>query len=184
MFYGVSANTRSWYDNTRAEKFGYRAKHDAEKQVKHAEAEQKKLKRQQIEKLRARALAGEDFMKLVQEFSEDRGLAETKGEYTLTRSDSFSPEFKAAAFSLDQGKISDVVVTPFGLHVLKVLEKIPAQKIDFEKVSKELKEFLLQQSLQKAMPDYFAKLKKEAGVEILEAKYRIDPKDTDPRVKP
>ena len=53
-------------------------------------------------------------MKLVQEFSEDRGLAETKGEYTLTRNDSFSPEFKAAAFSLDQGKISDIVATPFG----------------------------------------------------------------------
>ena len=43
VFYGVSANTRSWYDNTRAEKFGYRPKHDAEKQVKHAEVEQKKL---------------------------------------------------------------------------------------------------------------------------------------------
>lgn len=147
-------------------------------------AEQQSLKRQQIDKLRARALAGEDFMQLVQKFSEDRGLAETKGEYTLTRSDAFSPEFKAAAFSLDPGKISDVVTTPFGLHVLKVLEKTPAQKADFDKVATELKDFLLQQSLQKAMPDYFAKLKKEAGVEILEAKYRIDLKDTDPRVKP
>ena len=29
-----------------------------------------------------------------------------------------------------------------------------------------------------------AKLKKEAGVEILEAKYRLDLKDTDPRAKP
>lgn len=147
-------------------------------------AEQKKLKRQQLEKIRARAVAGEDFMKLVTEFSEDRGLAETKGEYTFSRNDSFSPEFKSAAFSLEAGKVSDIVATPFGFHVIKLLEKIPAQKAEFDKVSKDLKEFLGQQMLQKAMPDYFAKLKKEAGVEILEAKYRLEVKDTDPRKQP
>ena len=43
VFYGVSGNTRSWYDNSRAESFGYRPKHDAESQVAYAEAEQKKL---------------------------------------------------------------------------------------------------------------------------------------------
>ncbi|MEY2407397.1 MAG: peptidyl-prolyl cis-trans isomerase [Verrucomicrobiota bacterium] len=147
-------------------------------------AEQKKLKRQQLEKLRTRALAGEDFMDLVQKFSEDHSLAQTKGEYTLARNDSFSPEFKSAAFSLEPGKISDVVTTPFGFHILKVLEKNPAQKADFEKVSKELKDFLLQQSLQKAMPDYFAKLKKEAAVQVLEPKYRLEAKDLDPAVQP
>ena len=142
--------------------------------------EQKQLKRQHLEKFRARALGGEDFQKLVKEFSEDRGMAETKGEYTLTRNDPFSPEFKAAAFSLAPDAISDIVTTPFGLHVLKLLEKIPAQKAEFEKVSKDLKEFLLQQALQKAMPDYFARLKKEAGVEILEARYRLEVKDGEP----
>ena len=43
VFYGISGNTRAWYDNSRAEKFGYRPKHDAETQVAYAEAEQKKL---------------------------------------------------------------------------------------------------------------------------------------------
>jgi uronate dehydrogenase len=42
VFYGVSGNTRSWYDNTRAEAYGYKPKHDAEKQVAYAEAEQTK----------------------------------------------------------------------------------------------------------------------------------------------
>jgi parvulin-like peptidyl-prolyl isomerase len=147
-------------------------------------AEQRQIKRQQLEKLRARALAGDDFMKLVLEFSEDRGLAETKGEYTFSRADSFSPEFKSAAFSLEPGKISDIVSTPFGFHIIKLLEKIPAQKTEFDKVSKDLKEFLSQQTLQKALPDYFTKLKKEAGVEILEAKYRLEVRDTDPRRQP
>jgi parvulin-like peptidyl-prolyl isomerase len=142
-------------------------------------AEQKQLKRQKLEKLHARAVGGEDFLKLVKEFSEDRGLAQTKGEYTFTRSDPFFPEFKAAAFSLAPGAISDIVTTPFGLHVLKLLEKMPAQKADFDKVSKDLKEFLEQQALQKAMPEFFSKLKKEAGVKILEARYRLELSETE-----
>jgi uronate dehydrogenase len=43
VFYGVSGNTRSWYDNTRAEAYGYKPKYDAETQVTYAEAEQKKV---------------------------------------------------------------------------------------------------------------------------------------------
>ncbi len=43
VFYGISGNTRAWYDNSRAEKFGYRPKHDAETQAAHAEAEQNRL---------------------------------------------------------------------------------------------------------------------------------------------
>ena len=144
-------------------------------------ADQLKLKRQQAEKVRERALAGEDFAKLVNENSEDRGLAETKGIYTFGRNDRFSEEFKSASFSLEPGKISSVVATPFGYHVIKLLERLPAQKIEFEKASKDLKEFLTQQQMQRTMPEYFAKLRKDAGVEILDTKYRgILPKDVDP----
>jgi peptidyl-prolyl cis-trans isomerase C len=144
-------------------------------------ADQLKLKREQAEKVRARALAGEDFSKLVTENSEDRGLAETKGIYTFGRNDRFSEEFKSASFSLETGKISDVVTTPFGYHVIKLLERIPAQKIEFEKASKDVKDFLIQQQMQRVMPEYFAKLRKESAVEVLDAKYRsVTPKDVDP----
>jgi parvulin-like peptidyl-prolyl isomerase len=136
--------------------------------------EQKNFKHQQMEKLRQRALGGEDFSKLVQEFSEDRGLQQTKGEYTFGRDDSFAPEFKAAAFSLEPGKISDVVSTVIGFHVIKLLERIPAKKVEFDKVAGDLKEFLTQQELQRAMPSYFARLAKEAGVEVLDPKYKLD----------
>jgi len=138
-------------------------------------AEQKKLKRQQIEKILARARAGEDFSKLVMEFSEDRSLKDTKGEYTFSRSDLFVQEFKAASFSLQTNQISDVVTTRFGYHIIKCLERIPAHKVELEKVSAEIKEALLQQELQNQMPGYFENLKKEAGVEVLEPKYKLEP---------
>jgi len=135
--------------------------------------EQKKFKRLQLERIRKRALDGEDFGKLVMEYSEDRGLKETKGEYTFSRTDRFAPELKSAAFSLDPGKISDVVTTSLGMHVVKVLERIPAKKTEFDKVSNDLKEFLVQQEVQRAMPDFFARLSKEAQVEMLDPKYKI-----------
>ena len=144
-------------------------------------AEQKLVKRQQAEKVRTRARAGEDFTKLVQEVSEDKGKAETKGEYTFTRTDSFTPAFKAAAFALKPGGVSDVVVTPFGLHVIKMLEHTPEQKVEFAKATADLKEFLTQQQVQMAMPDFFRKLKQDAVVEILVPKYKLDTGTVDAR---
>ncbi len=135
--------------------------------------DQKKLKRQQIEKLLGRARAGEDFSQLVQQFSEDRGLKQTKGEYTFSRQDPFVQEFKAAAFSLNTNQISDVVTTTFGYHIIKCLERIPARKVEFDKVSTDIKEALLTQEVQRQMPGYFERLKKEAGVEILPPKYKM-----------
>jgi parvulin-like peptidyl-prolyl isomerase len=143
--------------------------------------EQRKLKRQQAESVRQRAMAGEDFAKLITEFSEDRAIKDTKGEYVFSRTDPFSEEFKAASFSLEPGAISDVVSTSFGFHVIKLLERIPVKKAPFEEASKELKDFLVQQRLQQAMPEYFTKLRDDAAVEILDPKYRIEvPKLVDP----
>lgn len=135
-------------------------------------AEQKAYKRQQMDKIRKRALDGEDFSKLVQDFSEDRGLKQTKGEYTFSREDPFTPEFKAAAFSLAPGKISDVVTTSIGLHIIKLLEKLPARKVELEKAAPDLKDFLTQQEVQREMPQFFAKVAKDAKIEILDPKYK------------
>ena len=132
--------------------------------------EQKKVKRTQIEKLRTAALAGEDFQKLALEFSEDRNVKETKGEYVLTRDANFVPEFKAAAFSLAPGQISDVLTTAFGYHILKVSEKMPAQKVAPEKVRKDIQDMLTEQEVQKRMPGYFREIKQQAGVEVLDAR--------------
>ena len=142
--------------------------------------DQKKLKRQVAEKVLVRARAGEDFAKLVKEFSDDKPSLQDNGEYILSRQDPFVPEFRAAAFSLATNQISDIVTTAFGYHILKSHERIPARKLDFAKVAPQLKEALIQQELQKKMPDYFAGVKKEAAIELLDPKYKIPlPKATD-----
>jgi parvulin-like peptidyl-prolyl isomerase len=143
--------------------------------------DQKRAKRVQMDRILTRARSGEDFGKLVKEYSEDKNL---QGTNVLSREDRWVPEFKAAAFSLEPGKVSDVVTTSFGYYVLKLHERIAPRKIELEKAAADIREHLTQQELQRQMPDYFGKLRADAGVEILDARYRPGaPKDTVP-VKP
>jgi peptidyl-prolyl cis-trans isomerase C len=132
-------------------------------------------KKKQMEDLLKRARAGEDFGKLAQEFSEDPGSKDKGGEYKFPRGQ-MVPEFEAAAFSLQTNQVSDIVTTAFGYHIIKLSEKMPAEKVELSKAAPDIKEGLTQQALQKGFADYIEKAKKEAGVEILDEK--LKPKDT------
>ena len=128
--------------------------------------EKKKEKERIAKEVKARADKGEDFAKLVKEFSEDSGSKDKGGEYTFSRKE-MVPEFETAAFSLKTNQVSDLVETRFGYHIIKLLQKIPPEKIAFEKVLPDLKDGLTQQELQKQVPDYFEKIRKEANVELV-----------------
>jgi peptidyl-prolyl cis-trans isomerase C len=140
---------------------------DAEKAAKKAKAEA----------VLERARKGEDFTALAVAFSEDPTAKENKGEYKFARAKddarrAMVPEFEAAAFSLKTNQISDLVLTDFGWHIIKLHEMIPAKKTDFADVKDKIRDHLLQSKLEKQMPDYFERLKKEAGVEIADEKLR------------
>lgn len=132
-------------------------------------AEKKKEKEKLARDLKARAEKGDDFAKLAEEFSEDPGSKDKGGEYTFARGE-MVPEFETAAFSMKTNQISDVVETRYGFHVIKTLQKIAPEKIEFEKVLPDLKEGLAQQEAQKQLPAFFEKLQKEWNVEIIGAK--------------
>lgn len=133
--------------------------------------DKKAAKRKQIEELLKRARAGEDFAKLAKENTEDPGSRDSGGEYKFPRGQ-MVPEFEAAAFSLNTNQVSDVITTQFGYHIIKLSEKIPAQKVELAKVADELKEGLKRQKLEKLLPDYIEKMEKDANVEIVDPKIK------------
>ncbi len=139
-------------------------------------AGQKEAKRKQAEDLLQRVKKGEDFAKLAKEYSEDPGSKDRGGEYTFPRGQ-MVPEFEAAAFALGENQISDVVTTQYGYHIIKLLEKIPAKKIELAKVTDRVKEGLTQQAIQKQLPEYFQKLRKDEPVEILDEKLKLAEED-------
>lgn len=133
--------------------------------------DKQKAQRDLIEALLKRARAGEDFGKLAKEFSQDPGSKERGGEYIFPRGQ-MAAEFETAAFAMRPGQISDVVTTKFGFHIIKVLERNPAKKVEFEKVKDRIRESLQQEEADKQLPAYLEKVKKEAGVEVLAEKYK------------
>jgi peptidyl-prolyl cis-trans isomerase C len=133
--------------------------------------EQKAARKKQLEDILKRARAGEDFGKLAKEFSEDPGSKDKGGEYTFPKGQ-MVPEFEAAAFSLNTNQISDIVTTAYGYHIIKLYEKLPAKKMEFDKVAPDIKDYLMQREVQKLVPDFLQKLRKDAGVEILDEKLK------------
>ena len=132
---------------------------------------QKAAKHKQMEEILKRARAGEDFAKLAKDYSEDPGSKDKGGEYTFPRGQMVK-EFEATAFSLNTNQVSDIVTTQFGYHIIKLLEKIPAKKIELAKVNQDILDYLKGEQVQKLLPKYMEKTTKAEGVEILDEKLK------------
>ena len=73
--------------------------------------------------LRDRILAGEDFATLATQYSDDPGSARKGGDLGLQKRGTFVPEFEAAAYNLEEGELSDIVESPFGFHLMELIER-------------------------------------------------------------
>jgi peptidyl-prolyl cis-trans isomerase C len=135
--------------------------------------DQKKTKEQLAMALKARAEKGEDFAMLVKQYSEDPGSKDKGGEYTFPRG-RMVPEFEAAAFSLKTNQISEVVETKYGYHIIKLLEKLPPKHDQFAEVKTQIKNYLVQQAVQKSLPAYLDKIKAQFNVAL------VDPNNGNP----
>ena len=86
----------------------------------------------------AKLKAGEDFDKLMNEYSEDTGLKSNPDGYTFTRGQMVKP-FEDAAFAMQPGQISDLVESQFGFHIIKVEERIPEKQQTLAELKDQLK---------------------------------------------
>lgn len=94
--------------------------------VKHilikADTEEEKVEaKKEAEKVLAKAKAGEDFDKLIEEFNDDPGA--TDEGYTFANDGTMVQEFADASFALEVGSISELVETSYGYHIIKRLER-------------------------------------------------------------
>ncbi len=101
------------------------ARHILFKVAQDASDEQRAAQKKKAEEVLARAKKGEDFAKLAEEFSE--GPTKSKGgDLGFFARGRMVPSFDAAVFSLQPGRISELVETPFGYHIIKLEEVRPA----------------------------------------------------------
>lgn len=80
----------------------------------------KAVARAEAEALLERVRAGEDFADLAREHSDDVGTGSLGGDLGWFRRGQMVPEFENVAFALGAGRVSGVVETMFGYHIIKV----------------------------------------------------------------
>jgi peptidyl-prolyl cis-trans isomerase SurA len=85
--------------------------------------EEKDVARKKLEKIKKDIEGGADFSLQAILYSEDPGSASDGGNLGIIERGELVPEFEAVAYKLDEHKMSDIVETPFGYHLIMVDEK-------------------------------------------------------------
>ncbi len=90
--------------------------------------------------LLAQLRQGADFAALAREHSADPGSARRGGELDWFARGRMVPSFEAAAFALQRpGELSAPVKSPFGYHLIELLERKPVSRRPFEDVLPEIR---------------------------------------------
>jgi peptidyl-prolyl cis-trans isomerase D len=99
--------------------------------------------RQKAEDVLKQAKKGAKFEDLAKKYSEDPGTKDKGGDLGWLTQGQTVPEFEKTAFGLDKGKMSDLVKTQYGFHIIKVLDKETAHTKPFDEVKDSIKTPLL-----------------------------------------
>lgn len=84
-----------------------------------------------IAEVQAKLKKGESFESLVKEYSEDKFSKEKQGLLEPFGVGRMTPNFEAAAFALNkEGDISQPITTEYGIHLLKLIKKMPVQSFN------------------------------------------------------
>jgi peptidyl-prolyl cis-trans isomerase D len=90
--------------------------------------------RKRAEALLERLHGGANFPELAEQLSEDPGSKQRGGDLGFFGRGQMVKAFEDVAFSLEPGKLSDVVETAYGFHVIRSEEYRPAEHQDYEQV--------------------------------------------------
>jgi peptidyl-prolyl cis-trans isomerase C len=129
-----------------------------------AEGSKKAEARKKIEDVRKKLKKGEDFGTLAKEFSQCPS-SEKGGDLGCFGRGQMVKPFEDAAFALEPGKVSGIVESNFGYHLIKVTEKKPAGTMAYADVKDRLQQYLKQERIQKELNLYVEELKKEGKIE-------------------
>jgi peptidyl-prolyl cis-trans isomerase C len=109
-----------------------------------------------------RLMGGDEFATIAKEVSKDPGAE--GGDLGWFTKDRMVPEFADAAFKLEVGQVSDPVKSPFGWHIIEILDKRQKTFPPFDQVKDKIARYVVQQAQSALVAD----LRKTAKIEKTE----------------
>jgi peptidyl-prolyl cis-trans isomerase SurA len=85
--------------------------------------EQKAITRNQLLDIRSRIMANENFAELARKYSNDPSVLSNGGEMGWVGRGRMVPEYEAVAFRLKPGEVSMPFESPFGMHIMQLIER-------------------------------------------------------------
>jgi|LULL01.1.fsa_nt_gb peptidyl-prolyl cis-trans isomerase D len=130
-------------------------------------------RREQLSNLLSQIRDGSSFEELAIKYSEDATAAEG-GDLGWFKSGEMVPAFEAAAFALEAGQVSEIVRSPFGLHLIKVDQRKEEIKKTLDEVREEITDILAESRAQKLLDEELEKLLELAGESFTEEAQRLN----------
>ncbi|HEV3063487.1 MAG TPA: SurA N-terminal domain-containing protein [Vicinamibacterales bacterium] len=107
------------------------------------------------------ARGGADFAELARKYSEDEASQKNGGDLDYFGRGRMVAEFDQVAFALEPGKISDLVKTQYGYHIIKVVDKKAATTRPLQDVRQQIQDQLAYERAQAQASDLAQGLEKE-----------------------
>jgi len=119
--------------------------------------------RQKLEQLRARIMKGEDFGEVAKTQSEDSS-ASKGGDLGWVAPGDTVPEFERVMNSLKEGEVSQPIRTPFGWHLVQVLER-RSDELSQDRKKQAARQAIRQRKADEAYQDWLRQVRDRAFVE-------------------
>lgn len=138
--------------------------------------------RAEAEALLAQIREGADFAALAKKHSDDEVSAAQGGDLDYFGRGRMVPEFEQVAFELEPGQISDVVKSPFGFHIIKVIDRKPETIRPLTEVRQQIQDQLAYERAQAQAETLAATLGREletaADLDAVAAKHGLTVEET------
>lgn len=160
---------REFYDgnpNSYYRKESIQVSHILIKLEENATPEEKEKAFKKAEDIRKEILAGADFGEMAKKYSECNS-ASGGGSLRYINRGYMPEEFDRVAFGLEKGKVSEVVETKFGYHIILVSDKIPEGITPYEEVRDFIRKFLQEGESKQLLENHLKKLRDKAKIEVL-----------------
>ncbi|OGU12772.1 MAG: peptidylprolyl isomerase [Geobacteraceae bacterium GWC2_58_44] len=160
---------REHYEANRA-KYGaeeqFRARHIFFKVDKKGGAEELAKAEASASEVLKEARAGKEFAELAKKYSTDPAAARDGGDLGSFKKDDMVPEIGDTVAAMKPGEISSLVLSPAGLHIIKLEERTQGSGKSFEQVKDEIEEFLYKKKGDERFAQWVKDLRASAAIEI------------------